>query len=138
MRIHINNGNNNFAEEYFYAMNGATRLVADDFDDDGDIDFGVLSTFPDYENKPEFSFVYLENTNADAFKFTPYTLEEANLGRWLLMDKGDVDQDGDMDILLSSFTYSFIPVPAGLLQFWKESNTDMMILENKLIDTSAK
>jgi hypothetical protein len=42
-------------------MNGASRLVARDFDKDGDMDFGIISTFPDYERHPEHRFVYLEN-----------------------------------------------------------------------------
>ena len=132
MRIHINDGNNNFEEKYFYQLNGATRLVAHDFDQDGDIDFGVISTFPDYENGPEFSFVYLENIKEDKFTFKPYTFKESNLGRWFLLDKGDIDNDGDMDIILSSFTYVFTPVPKYLSKLWKEKNIDLMLLENNL------
>jgi hypothetical protein len=132
LRVYLNNGSNVFEEKYFYAMNGATRVVADDFDQDGDIDFGVISTFPDYENKPECSFVYLENTNAAQFNFEPYALKDANLGRWFLMDKGDIDADGDKDIILSSFTYLFTPVPEAMSKFWKEKNVDIMVLENTL------
>lgn len=132
MRIHINDGTNNFEEKYFYSLNGATRSVARDFDQDGDIDIGLLSTFPDYDNKPGFSFVYLENRNAQEFAFSPYTFKGSTWGRWLLMDAGDVDNDGDEDIILSSFTYAFTPVPKDLSKLWKEKNVDMMLLENKL------
>lgn len=132
MRIHINTGENVFEERYFYALNGATRVVAEDFDQDGDVDFGLLSTFPDYDQKPEYAFVYLENKDAAGFVFKPYTLTDVNSGRWLLMDSGDVDQDGDIDIVLSAFTYSFTPVPKGLSKMWAEKNVDLMILENKL------
>ncbi|WP_411030791.1 FG-GAP repeat domain-containing protein [Spongiimicrobium sp. 3-5] len=131
MRIFINDGQNNFEEKYFYALNGATRVVAGDFDDDGDFDFGLLSTFPDY-NKPEFSFVYLENKNAEQYSFVPHTFEASTHGRWLLMDAADVDEDGDTDILLSSFTYAFTPVPEHMSKLWKEKNIDIMFLENKL------
>ena len=134
MRIHINDGNNNFEEKYFYAMNGATRLLARDFDQDGDIDFGVIATFPDYDNRPEYSFVYLENTSSKTFSFNPYTFKGSKLGRWFLMDAGDVDHDGDDDIILSSFTYVFTPVPDELSKLWKEKNVDIMLLENKLIN----
>ena len=132
LRIHINDGNNNFEEKYFYSLNGATRFVANDFDQDGDIDFGIISTFPDYEKTPEFSFVYLENTNSGAFSFSPYTFKESNLGRWFLMDSGDVDGDGDEDIILSAFSYSFTPVPEEFTKFWNEQNVDILVLENKL------
>ncbi len=132
MRIHINDGRNNFEEKYFYPMNGATRVVARDFDQDGDIDFGLLSTFPDYDAKPEFSFVYLENNASNTFKFQPYTFGDSKLGRWFLMDAADVDGDGDDDIVLSAFTYVFTPVPKELSQLWKDTNVDIMVLENIL------
>jgi hypothetical protein len=134
LRIHINDGNNNFEEKYFYKMYGATRLVGRDFDQDGDVDFGIISTFPDYENNPEFSFVYLENTNSEKFTFKANTFKDSNLGRWFLMDASDIDNDGDDDIILSSFTYVFTPVPVDLSKLWKEKNVDIMLLENKLIN----
>ena len=132
LRIHINDGENNFEEKYFYALNGATRLVARDFDKDGDVDFGVLSTFPDYDNNPEFSFVYLENVNSQIYSFNPFTFKDSKMGRWFLMDAGDIDNDGDDDIILSSFTYVFTPVPDKLTTYWNEQNADLMVLENKL------
>lgn len=132
MRIHLNDGQNNFSETFFYPLNGATRVLAHDFDEDGDIDFGLISTFPDYDRAPELSFVYLENENSAAYRFKTKVLEKPNEGRWFLMDKGDVDNDGDMDILLSSFTYVFTPVPKQLSQYWSENNTDVLVLENTL------
>jgi hypothetical protein len=131
VRIHLNDGENNFKEAYFYPLNGTTRLIAEDFDQDGDIDLALLATFPDYENKPKSSFVYLENKNSKKFKFQGFTFKEANVGRWLLMDSGDFDQDGDKDIVLSSFTYGFTPVPEHLADIWDSTTTDIIILENK-------
>ena len=130
MRIHINDGKNNFEEKHFYPMHGATRFVADDFDGDQDIDFALLSSFPDYDKHPDFSFVYLENIDAKSYEFETYGLEDPSMGRWLLLDSGDIDNDGDQDIVLSSFTYYFTPVPTDLNQKWKKSNTDILVLEN--------
>ena len=132
MRLHINDGNNHFEEEYFYPMNGATRVLSRDFDQDGDFDFGLLSTFPDYKSTKESSFIYLENKNSTDFIFEDFTFKESNFARWLLMDAGDIDGDGDEDIILSAFPYVFSPVPEEQSNFWKENSTDLMILENKL------
>ena len=113
-------------------MPGATRMLARDFDQDGDMDFGLISTFPDYENSPELTFVYLENVNAKEFEFSTKILENPHAGRWFLMDSADIDADGDEDIVLSSFTYVFTPVPDTLSKRWAESNVDILVLENKL------
>lgn len=138
VRIHLNDGENNFKEAYFYPLNGATRLVAEDFDLDGDIDLALLATFPDYENKPKSSFVYLENRDAKNIEFQDFTFKDANMGRWLLMDSGDFDQDGDQDIVLSSFTYGFTPVPEDLAKIWDSTTTDIMILENNAKQNSSE
>ncbi len=134
MRIFLNNGNNDFTEQYFYALNGATRVIAKDFDQDGDIDFALLSTFPDYVNHPEFTFVYLENKDATAYDFEVFTFKDSNFARWFLMDSGDIDQDGDEDIILSAFSYGYTPAPKDLEAVWKEKKVDLMVLENMLLE----
>ena len=132
LRIHLNDGNNNFEEAYFYPMYGATRVLARDFDQDGDIDFCLLATFPDYDKKPLLPFVYLENETSSTFKFTSKVLKDPTLGRWILAEAGDVDKDGDDDIILSSFTYVFTPVPKELNRKWNENSIDMLVLKNNL------
>lgn len=134
LRIHLNDGSNHFTEAFFYPFYGATRSVSRDFDQDGDIDIALLSTFPDYNTRPEKSFVYLENKSSSDFSFEPYYLPESISGRWFLMDAGDVDKDGDEDIVLTCFTYSFTPVPKDLSKKWRESDFDMVILKNGLLD----
>ena len=131
LRIHLNDGQNKFTEAFFHELNGATRFVSDDFDQDGDFDFAVISTFPDYENAPELSLIYLENRNSAEFDFKPFKFAESNLSRWFLLDKGDVDQDGDMDVILSAFTYTFTPVPEELSTQWQENNVDILLLKNR-------
>jgi len=118
---------------FFHPFYGATRSVSRDFDQDGDIDIALLSTFPDYDTRPVQSFVYLENKNSSNFSFEPFGLPKDISGKWFLMDAGDVDSDGDEDIILTSFTYSFTPLPEHLSKNWRESVVDMVILENGLI-----
>ena len=134
LRIHLNNGNNQFKEAFFYPLYGATRVLARDFDQDGDMDFGLLATFPDYEREPLLPFVYLQNENSSSFEFTSKVLKDPSLGRWILAEAGDVDQDGDEDIILSSFTYVFTPVPEHLNRSWNENSVDMLVLKNKLFE----
>ncbi len=132
IRIHINDGSNHFTEKYFYPMNGATRILANDFDADGDIDIAIIATFPNYGECPVQSFNYLENTSSSTFDFTAYTFEEMNWGRWFLMDAADVDFDGDLDIVLSAFSFPFTTTPKDMFVFWKEKHIDLLVLENQL------
>jgi len=132
MRIHLNDGTNKFTESYFYPLYGATRVVARDFDQDDDVDFALISTFPDYENHPEYTFVYLENKDKANYQFEAQTFESVNDGRWFLMDAGDIDQDGDQDIIISTFAFVFGAVPDELNKLWNEKSIDLMILENRL------
>ncbi|SIQ67186.1 FG-GAP-like repeat-containing protein [Maribacter ulvicola] len=132
MRIHLNDGTNNFKETYFYPLNGATRVIANDFDKDGDVDFALLATFPDYEKHPDYNLVYLKNEESATYSFTSEHFADTNMGRWFLMDAADIDHDGDDDLVLSALNYSFTPVPEYLEEAWKESYTDLLILENKL------
>lgn len=133
LRLHLNDGHNVFTEAFFYPLYGATRFVVNDFDQDGDFDFALISTFPDYENTPELSLVYLENIEASSFEFQTFTFEEANMTRWFLMDTGDFDMDGDTDLFLSGLTYSFTPVPPAFSDAWNQTKTDVLVLENNLI-----
>ncbi|MGB5429562.1 FG-GAP repeat domain-containing protein, partial [Eudoraea sp.] len=109
-----------------------TALEVLDFDQDGDIDIALVSSFPDYQNNPDLSFVFLENKNELNFEFSVNTFTDSHIGRWFLMDTGDIDNDGDEDIILSSFTYIFTPVPESFSKQWNEENVDIMVLKNKL------
>ena len=130
IRIFLNDGQFKFKEAFFYPMYGATQTVARDFDQDGDIDIAAIAHFPDFSQTPNQSFIYLENTGGLTFK--PQTFPMANRGRWLRLEAGDVDQDGDDDLLLGSF---FRPADAKytkLMDFWRKPGAGVMLLENTM------
>lgn len=100
--IFLNDGKYNFSQKYFFPINGCYKAIARDFDGDGDLDIATIAFFPDFEKQPEEGFVYLENKGD--FKFKPYSLPQAQVGRWLTMDAGDIDGDGKQSILLGNFS----------------------------------
>jgi hypothetical protein len=110
-------------------LNGAFKAVAGDFDLDGDLDIAAISFFPDYEKSPEESFVLLENSGNMRFKAS--TFRECISGRWLALDAGDLDSDGDVDIVLGSYIHGPSDVPDGLMLNWEKAGPSVLILRNK-------
>ncbi|MBK1875819.1 FG-GAP repeat domain-containing protein [Pelagicoccus mobilis] len=98
IRLYLNNGDLNFEESYFYPMYGAYGLEIEDFDLDGDLDLAAISFNPDFNSDKPEGFVYLQNQGS--LNFTAHTFEQRRTDRWLTMDAGDFDGDGDKDIIL--------------------------------------
>lgn len=127
--LYLNDGNQNFELSWFHPQNGAYKAIPGDFDLDGDVDIVSISFFPDYLDSPEESFLYLENKGN--LEFTPYSFPEATQGRWMVMDVGDLDGDGDLDIALGSFVYfKAMGDTTGLSTQWLESSPSVIVLEN--------
>ena len=128
IRIYLNNGKNNFKETIFLPVNGIGKAIARDFDADGDIDIASIAFFPDYKNTPEESFIYWENKGDLSFK--AYSFNEATAGRWITMDAGDIDDDGDIDIVLGNANFSVGAVPEKFTRKWDVSTPSILILKN--------
>ncbi len=130
IRIYLNRGAGRFEEAFFYPLNGAFKAIARDFDQDGDLDIAAISFFPDYSKGAEEGFVYLENQGN--LKFTASTFRENGMGRWLTMDAGDLDGDGDIDLVLGSYIRGPSPVPAAFARKWESVGPSVLILRNHL------
>ena len=128
VRIFLNDGNNQFTESWFYPMHGASQVVANDFDKDGDLDIAAISFFQDFTNHSEQSFIYFENKGKN---FIPQITPLASSGRWLTMEASDFDRDGDTDILLGALNFNS-SVPTELSTRWAKEKTSLLILRNKL------
>lgn len=131
IRIFLNDGEYNFSEKYFFPFFGASKVRCVDFDMDGDLDLFGMSFFPDFGIEGEQSLVYLENKGD--WQFEPHQIEGAGDGRWMVMDAGDVDQDGDEDIILGSFTLNSEQISPELMEKWQQENKKVLFLENQHI-----
>jgi hypothetical protein len=107
VRVFVNDGNYQFEEKYFYPINGASQVLVRDFDNDGDLDMVVLAMYPDLFSWTEETIVHFENKGD--FNFEPSYVENEPSGKWILMDVGDVDNDGDYDLILGT-NYKVKPV----------------------------
>ena len=127
--IYLNDGKSDFRQAYFYQMNGAYKAMVRDYDLDGNLDIAAISFFPDYPRYPQESFIYLRGTGG--LKFQDYSFAESSKGRWIVMDAGDMDGDGDIDLVLGSFVY-FLPDgdTTGLGKKWLSTSPSVVVLEN--------
>ena len=102
-------GSPKFEQVYFYPIHGATKVIAKDFDQDGDIDFATIAFFADFQNNASGSFIYFEQNSKTQFpSFIPHAPPISKSGRWICMDAEDIDGDGDIDIVLGNYSKGFL------------------------------
>lgn len=125
--IYLNDGNDNFSEEWFYPVNGAYDAVVHDFDKDGHMDIAAISFFANYREKPEEGFVFFKG-NGD-LDFIPYHPPAASAGRWITMDVADWTGDGYDDIVLGNFSRGPTRVADPIQNEWLQG-PHFLLLEN--------
>ena len=132
-RIYLNNGDFQFTEAWSFPVNGAFKVRARDFDNDGDQDLAAVSFYADYRNSPEEGFILFDNLGGEQ-GFIPRTFPDSHIGRWITFDLDDLDGDGDTDIVLGSFGAAPENVPAEIREGWKTNGPPFVILRNLAAD----
>lgn len=128
LRIFENDGKNHFKESQFYPLKGAAGVEIADFDGDGRADIAVIANFAEFSESPQRGFVLYLNKKKNHFE--PLLSSATDIGRWLVYEHGDFDDDGDEDILLGSH---MVPLMAKKEQMdaWKNQRIDLLLLRNK-------
>jgi hypothetical protein len=128
VRIFLNDGSNHFTEAYFSHINGASDVVVKDYDLDGDPDLVVLAMYPDLFTRPWESLVYFEHNGHLEFELS-YLEKEAS-AQWLLLDAGDIDGDGDDDIVTGANRLIQALFPPRLTTQWDSTRITTGIFKN--------
>ena len=129
VRIYLNDKKGSFEEAFHFPFFGATQVKAIDFSSDGKMDIAISSYFPD---STENGILFLKNeSEGNQIKFNPYGVKEALKGRWLIMEKGDFDQDGDVDLALGSYIEGPTNLSREEIANWRKSSIDILLFLNK-------
>jgi hypothetical protein len=103
VHIYLNDGRNNFKESYFFPAYGASKTVVRDFDQDGDMDMAMIAFFAENDQGKNEGFLYFRNKGNLTFNVSNLGIPEGP--HYIVMDAGDVDKDGDIDILLGNYQF---------------------------------
>lgn len=124
----VNDGSLRFTEQTFLPQNGAYGSVMRDFDLDGDLDIFSIAYFPDYRVDASESVLYWERQTDGSYR--PFTIADPGIGRWLVYDCADVDQDGDLDMLLGNTSMGPGNTTPALRERWKAEGRAYILLRN--------
>jgi len=86
IHIFMNDRKNNFKEAYFYPAFGASKTVAKDFDQDGDLDLAMIAFFAENDHGKNESFLYFQNQGGLTFHVSNLNLPDS--GHYIAMDAG--------------------------------------------------
>ena len=129
IRIYINHDKDIFNEQLFLPMSGVYGASIGDFDQDGDDDIAAISFFPNFNAVGNNSFCLFIK---DGMKFTTKTFIGSDVGRWIMIDEGDFDKDGDIDLVLGNLIME-LPGQEDRVDAWSKNGLPFLILENTII-----
>lgn len=133
IRIFENLGNYKFNQVWFHKQEGAYGTACADFDSDGDIDIASIGYYASLQNKGKESFLYFENksTPDDKWQFNTFSPLKTNNNCYMLIKSKDIDNDGDLDIVLGSNTSIFSGKMKALINDdWQKNGGIITILRN--------
>ncbi|HMQ46574.1 MAG TPA: VCBS repeat-containing protein [Saprospiraceae bacterium] len=132
VRIFTNNGRYEFKETYFFPVNGASKVIVRDFDGDGDPDMAVLAMFPNLFRWPQETLLVFNNKKRG--RFEPTYLEKEPSARWMVMTAGDMDQDGDEELMVGANYKLNVLLPPAYKEKWQQNQLSYLLFSNLLSD----
>lgn len=133
IRIFENLGNYKYNQVWFHKQEGAYGTACADYDNDGDIDIASIGYYASLKNKGKESFLYFENisTSSGELKFKAFSPLKTNDNCYMLIKSKDIDNDGDLDIILGSNARIFSGKRKDLINYnWQKNGGAITILRN--------
>lgn len=130
LRVYINRGDKRFDEAYRYDWYGTTQARFIDANNDSDIDIIACAYFPVADNNS--IRVFINKANDSSLDFNVFGFPESPLGRWMTMDKADMDNDGDEDVIFGSFVNGPTSIDSAQTQVMLDTSVDVILLKNQM------
>lgn len=133
IRIFENLGNHKYNQVWFHEQEGAYGTACGDYDNDGDIDIASIGYYASLQNKGKESFLYFENVSTlrGKWQFKAFSPLKTNDNCYMLIKSKDIDNDGDLDVVLGSNTSIFSGKMKALINDdWQKNGGIITILRN--------
>jgi hypothetical protein len=131
IRVLMNDGEGGFKEQFFHPLPGATQVRWIDVNEDGQDDIVTSSFFPDEIESSIRLLINVSTDGSNQLSFSGQSLTNASQGRWMVMDTGDIDGDGDQDIALGSYIDGPTKMEDASEQKWMNNPIDVLLLYNQ-------
>ena len=126
VRIYVGEPDGGYRLAEFIPFPGAYAAEVADFDGDGNMDIAAVSFFPDFRSGAPAGAVIFRRAK-DLWQAE--ALPAATSGRWLRLAAGDVDKDGDIDLIAGSLAMETYP-DGGQLKDWVEEGLPFICWKN--------
>ncbi len=117
IRIYTSGSAGKFELSTFIPLNGVSKLITTDVDDDADLDLLVVSMYPNLYTQPWQSLVLLKQTSP--LKFDMSYLEESASNQWLLATIRERPTVGTSALIVGANRIIDAQIPPKMNEDWK-------------------
>ncbi len=125
IRVYVNKGKRNFEEIYSLPLYGATQARFVDINADGNMDILASCYFAEHRSRRLVALINM----GDNIQFQTHQFNLGHTGRWMVLETGDIDGDGDSDAVLGAYEKG----PMANQSQNPQTSNDLLVLRNNAV-----